>query len=115
MCKSSRGEKKIISFLKNENIQYFSQFKFDECKNKNKLPFDFYLPNHNICIEFQGEQHYHPIPYFGGEDKLKKVKKRDQIKRNFCKNNLIKLIEIPYWDRCCIFKILKENIYYEKT
>ena len=62
------------------------------------LPFDFYLKNLNICIEFNGKQHYEPIEYFGGINSLKSQIKRDLIKREYCYNNNIHLIIIKYDD-----------------
>lgn len=98
----SLGEQKIISVLDKHNIEYYSQFRFDDCRNKYPLPFDFYIPNKNSCIEFQGKQHYEPSQFGGitieeANDNLKGVKKRDLIKSNYCKNNSINLIVIPYW------------------
>lgn len=93
---------KVGKFLKENNINYLREYKFDECKVKRKLPFDFYLPKINVCIEVQGKQHYKES-YFGGWSKevaiqkLKETKYHDFIKREFCRKNKIKLIEIPYW------------------
>ena len=49
-----------------------------------------------MCIEYQGIQHYTPIDFFGGENSFIELKNRDKIKRNFCKENNITLIEIKY-------------------
>lgn len=93
-CNQSKGEKMIEQFLIKNKINYISQKKFDNCKNKNHLPFDFYLPDYNTCIEFNGVQHYYPIDIFGGEENLIKIKIRDGIKQKYCKENNIKLIII---------------------
>jgi hypothetical protein len=93
-CNQSKGERMIEIFLKRNNIEYISQMKFDGCFYQNKLPFDFYLPKYNICIEFNGIQHYYPIDIFGGEESLRLTKIRDDIKFNFCEKNGIKLIII---------------------
>ena len=69
---------------------------FDGCKYKRNLPFDFYLPELNICIEFDGKQHYTPIKFFGGDDNYKKQKIRDNIKNEYCIKNNIKLFRIKY-------------------
>ena len=110
-CASSKGEQYIEKILQNNNIQYVYQKKFSECIHKNTLPFDFYLPNHNICIEYDGEQHFEPINIFGGEKTFLKNKKHDKIKNVFCYENNIKLIRIPYWEKdninihlSCIFQ-----------
>ena len=62
------------------------------------LPFDFYLPIENICIEFNGLQHYKPIEYFGGEKEFEKRKINDKIKQDYCVENSIELITIKYND-----------------
>ena len=64
------------------------------CKYKGRLKFDFYLPDYNICIEFDGEQHFKPVEYWGGEEEFKKRQIKDKIKTSFCTNNDIKLIRI---------------------
>jgi len=50
----SKGERKIKIFLKDNNIKFISQKRFNNCRNKYTLPFDFYLPEYNICIEYNG-------------------------------------------------------------
>ena len=96
ICKESKGEKEIRIFLDSNNIEYHPQHKFDNCRNKNKLPFDFYLPKYNMCIEYQGQQHYKPIKVFGGEKGFKRIQKSDKIKKEYCLNNNIPLLEIKY-------------------
>lgn len=95
-CKESSGEREIRNWLINNNINFEVQKKFDGCKNFNYLPFDFYLPEYNICIEYNGLQHYKSIEYFGGEDGLIQRKKNDKIKSEYCENNNIRLIIIKY-------------------
>ena len=98
-CNESKGELRIKEYLNSKNINFKIQFKFKNCKNLETnylLPFDFYLPKYNICIEFDGMQHFKPIEHFGGEIAFKKLQHRDNIKINFCKNNNIKLLRIPY-------------------
>lgn len=72
--------------------------KFDNCKYKNKLPFDFYLPDYNICIEYDGLQHYESIEYFGGEKNYKLRIEKDKIKTKYCQDNNIILERIIYSD-----------------
>jgi hypothetical protein len=95
-CKESGGERKVRLFLNKHKINYNPQHTFDECVNVMKLPFDFYLPDYNICIEYQGIQHYEPIDFFGGVVAFKSNKERDKIKREYCINNNIPLIIIKY-------------------
>ncbi len=95
-CKNSKGELLISNILDEMNVKYHTEYKFDDCYYKKKLPFDFYLPNYNTCIEFNGKQHYEEVNFFGGKKYLELIKKRDNIKRQYCKNNNIVLIEIKY-------------------
>lgn len=103
-CRTSLGEERIIKFLDKYNIKYKIEVSFDNCinpKTKRKLLFDVcVLKKDNIfcLIEFQGKQHYESIKYFGGIKKLKSQQYNDTLKRQYCENNNIKLIEIPYWD-----------------
>lgn len=94
--RNSKYEMIVENFLITNKIEYIKEYRFDNCRNKNPLPFDFYLPKHNICIECQGQQHYHAVKHFGGEENYKKITYRDTIKKNYCKSNSIKLIYIPY-------------------
>ena len=109
-CNNSKGEDSIEEFLSRYNIYNIPQYKFLDCKNINCLPFDSYLPNNNLCIEYQGIQHYEPIDLFGGEKQFILQQKLDGIKRNYCKINNIKLIEIPYWDFDNIELILQKEL-----
>lgn len=63
---------------------------------KEYLPFDFYLPDYNCCIEYDGEQHIRATTLYGGEEGLKKVKLRDSIKNKYCKDNNIPLLRISH-------------------
>ena len=71
--------------------------------------FDFYLPKDNICIEFDGPQHFKATDLFGGKEELIKTKFRDNIKNEYCKINNINLIRISYKDKN-IEEILKERL-----
>ena len=74
------------------------------------MPFDFYLPDYNTCIEYDGELHYKAVDYFGGDDALMNTKCRDEIKTQYCKENNIKLIRIPYWEFDNIEEILNREL-----
>lgn len=96
-CSESYGERKIRQFLIGDNVIYVYQKIFKDCKDKRALPFDFYLPEYDICIEYQGIQHYKPIEYFGGQKTFENQILRDSIKREYCQKNNIFLCEIPYY------------------
>lgn len=95
-CKESLGEKYISEYLDNKDIVYERQKRFDGCKDKRRLPFDFYLPEYNACIEYDGLQHYNTIDFFGGEEGFDYRSKHDRIKNEFCENNDIRLLRIMY-------------------
>lgn len=97
-CHESIGEKAIRLFLEENKINFIPQKKFKNCKHINELPFDFYLPNKNLCIEYDGEQHFKPIKYWGGQKSFDLTKKRDKIKNEYCKKNNIILIRFSYKD-----------------
>jgi hypothetical protein len=108
ICSESKGEKEVKNILKKYNIKYKREFRFSDCVNKYTLPFDFYLPEYNICVEFNGRQHYEPISLWGDKNYLNKVKKNDKIKRDYCLNKGIKLCVIKYNQIKNIEKILCE-------
>lgn len=95
-CKTSTGEEKVLKFLQENNIEFVKEKTFPDCKYINPLRFDFYLPEYNICIEYQGMQHYKPLEIFGGNDAFEIRVKRDNIKREYCTRNNINLMEIRY-------------------
>lgn len=105
---NSKGSKRVEEFLTENNIKYIKEYKFENCRNKRKLPFDFFLPEENILIEYDGSQHFYPK---WGKEKLTKTKTNDKIKNKFCEENKIKLIRINYKENNKIEKILLEEIY----
>ncbi|MDY0268770.1 hypothetical protein [Trichloromonas sp.] len=107
-CKLSKNEKIIKSFFEKNNILYESQKMFEGCEYKRKLKFDFYLPNYNICVEYDGEQHFKKYRFEKNKKNLMTRQLRDQIKTEYCQNNNIKLIRIRYDQN--IEDILKNEI-----
>lgn len=96
ICNESKGEREISKILDKNNIKYIRQEKFEDCKDKRSLPFDFYIQDYDLCIEYDGIQHFKVIEYWGGEEKLKLTQKHDKIKNKYCKENNINLIRIRY-------------------
>lgn len=96
-CNLSHGEKQIYKWLLEHDIEFEEQKTFDGCRSIRPLPFDFYLPNYNACIEYDGLQHFQPIDHFGGEEALKIRICHDEIKNQYCQNNNIDLLRIPYY------------------
>ena len=95
-CKESVGERQVRQWLDSHNIKYEQQKTFPGCVDIKLLPFDFYLPEHRIAIEYDGAQHYQPIEFFGGEAHFNKVRKHDMIKDDYCNSNQISLLRIRY-------------------
>lgn len=97
-CMESKGESIIRKFLENNIISYIPQKRFTNCKCIKPLPFDFYLPKYNVCIEYDGIQHFQSIKRFGGKNSLNYTKYHDKIKTKYCKKNNIQLLRITYKD-----------------
>ena len=103
-CKQSKGEKQVQIYLEKNNLVYIRQVRFEECRSKRPLPFDFGIYDREklVClIEYQGIQHYQPIDFAGrGEDwaikEFEGVIERDGIKESFCHTRNIPLIKIHY-------------------
>ena len=114
ICKESYMEKECRKFLKEHKINFNSQQTFEWLKYKGHLYLDFYLPDYNIGIECQGEQHFQPVG-FGAkdEDYIKRtfleVKKRDKKKKELCEKHNINMIYINYTDN--LNDILKEKLW----
>lgn len=108
-CNASKGETKISKVLEKINIPFESQKRFNSCKYKKTLPFDFYV-NDSFLIEYDGAQHFTEVDYFGGEQGLKIRQLRDNIKTQWAKDNGIPLVRIPYTEFDNIEQIIKESI-----
>lgn len=105
----SIGEKKIKNYLKNNGINFKQEYWFKDCRDTNPLPFDFYLPDQNIIIEFDGRQHFEETSHFTYS--FETVKKHDEIKNKYCHENGIHLIRIPYTKANKIDEILKNELF----
>lgn len=111
-CLLSTGEMKISQLLNQNNIIFEQQKMFDNCylRNGGKCRFDFYIDN-TYLIEYDGQQHFHPVDHFGGEKQFKIQQERDNYKNQWCKDNNIPLIRIPYTklDTLCIEDLMLET------
>lgn len=107
-CSSSRGEKEIQRYLTENNIAFETQKTFEGCVDVALLRFDFYLPDHNLCIEFDGIQHFEPVDAFGGEENFIDRQRKDLIKEAYLKENSIDLLRISYLEN--IEEVLSEAL-----
>lgn len=106
-CSTSKSEQMIMNILNHNQYNYKFHYRFDDCKYIHTLEFDFAIFEYGnlLClIEYDGEQHFKPIDFSGkGDlwalDQLRITQRRDQIKTNYCFQNNIPLIRIPYWER----------------
>lgn len=110
-CYSSKGEERIRLFLESNKFKYEIQKTFDGCINKRRLLFDFYLPEKNILIEYDGKQHFEKSSIWNkAKNKYERTVQNDKIKNKFAKNAKITLIRIPYTDFFRIEEILSKKI-----
>lgn len=94
----------VSKILDKWGYNYSIEYTFPECKDRLTLPFDFYLMDFNILIEADGEGHYIPIRFGSiskekAQEGLEKTQMHDMIKTEYCRNNGIHLIRIPYWEQ----------------
>ena len=92
ICNSSKKENIIREVLRKEGIMNIEQKGFDYLKSINPMHLDFYIPSINTAIECQGEQHFRPIDYFGGDEAFKKQVERDRLKYDLCKKHGVNII-----------------------
>lgn len=103
--KKSKGEVEIAKYLEVNRIDYQKEFVFPTLKNSR---FDFFIPSENMVIEYDGIQHYEPISHFGGEEGYNQTLQRDATKNQYCLDNEITLIRLPYTQLDNINEILHE-------
>lgn len=60
------------------------------------LELDVYVPGSKLGFEYQGQQHFHPVELWGGEEALRKTRQRDTRKRDLCSKAGVRLVEIDY-------------------
>lgn len=96
--KESRFERETRLWLEKNNIEYTKEYRFDDCKYKRSLPFDFKVDWNGevILIEVDGGQHYY-ITQWTNEEQLKEQKIKDNIKTQYCLEKGYKLLRIPFW------------------
>lgn len=92
-CKSSKGERLLIDIFIRNGIKYIHQF---SPPIYNRLRYDFYLPDFDVLIEFQGGQHFFPIEYFGGEEGFIQTRNNDAFKKSLALQYRLPLIYFTY-------------------
>ena len=116
-CKRSLGEEKVAEFLSKNNITFKEQYRINNesilCSNT-RIFVDFYVPEQNVFIEYNGIQHYKENPMFSTRS-LSEQKERDFAVSLYCKQHKIKLIEIPYTEFDNIDEILSKELKVKKN
>lgn len=105
-CKESSGEERIRKFLECNNIDFIQEKRFVDCRDNKPLPFDFYLSQYNLIIEFDGQQHFKEV----GRGDFEMIRKHDEIKNQYCKLHNIGLLRIPYWEGSNIENIIADKL-----
>ena len=114
-CKMSNGERQVAQYLESHQLHYVFQKRFEDCRDQLALPFDFYLESCNTLIEYDGEQHFHPVKFCSTgrltpEEEYSVIQRHDRIKTDYCRANNYHLIRIAYTDFDRIPNILDELI-----
>jgi hypothetical protein len=99
VCTESTGERFVALALDRMGVRYIRQKKFPTCRDKRPLPFDFFIPELTLLLEYDGQQHFQTIGHWGGDESFKGTIRRDSIKSNWAKNNGYRLVRIPYTTR----------------
>lgn len=95
-CRRSHMEEETEYILKTLDVEYITQCDKHTFEWLGKLKIDFYLPEYNIAIECQGEQHFRPVEYYGGEIQFKLQQERDERKKRLCEEHGIQMFYIWY-------------------
>lgn len=103
-CEDNTTESKVGKILQSHGFSYIRRFPFDDCRDKRPLPFDYYLTDYHILVEYDGEGHYHPVNFGGIDDEralqqMLYTQAHDKMKNEYCEKNNIPLIRIPYWEK----------------
>jgi hypothetical protein len=117
ICNQSKGERRIKEVFDSKDIYNIPQKEFEGLIGigGGNLSYDFYLPNYNLLIEFQGIQHEKPVDFNGfgkkyAKEQFKIQQEHDKRKREYAKYNNIDMLEIWYWDFDRIEEILCEHL-----
>lgn len=93
---TSIGEANIVTILNENSITFEREKVFEDLPNRR---FDFYLPQLNRVIEFDGRQHFKPCSWFASMDEFDQAIARDNEKNEYCFDKNIDIVRIPYTER----------------
>jgi very-short-patch-repair endonuclease len=92
----SFGERVVSRILERRRVRFVTQHKFADCIDKRPLRFDFWLPQKNALIEYDGPQHFEARDYYGGREHFTATQRRDRIKTAYARKKKIRLIRVKY-------------------
>lgn len=104
----SLGEQLVSNVLNDLDIKYIPQYKFSDLVDAYELSYDFYVPKFKLLIEYQGEQHYYPVKFFGGIPRYNNQLKHDCMKKAYAEYHGFNLLAIPFY--CDNFSSIKNKI-----
>lgn len=111
-CLQSHGNMYINRLLTDKNIEHKCEYTVHI--GDSHYRFDFYLPQYNLFIEYDGEQHFYPVSFgadeFTTQKQFELTQKRDKIKNKYCEDNKINLLRIPYWEKENIETIINNHL-----
>lgn len=112
-CLVSYWNMYIDTFLTDSGIPH--EVEYPVFIDGTRYRFDFYLSQYNLFIEYDGQQHYEPMRFYGAdktknEEEFRKTQERDKIKNKYCKDNNINLLRIPYWETKNIETIINNHL-----
>ncbi len=105
-CVASKGERVIMDYFNTTNINYIKEYKVDGFKYR----FDFYIPELNTIIEYDGPHHFRSIDIWGGDKLLEKILREDKARDLICKKKGITLIRIPYTAYNTLYSTLSKQL-----
>lgn len=106
----SKGELAVKTWLDAHGFVYEMQKRFQDCGGVRPYPFDFFLPTENLCIEFDGEQHFRAVAFGGTEDHFVEQKARDAAKDAYCERKGLRLLRVPYSEISNVDDILSATL-----
>jgi hypothetical protein len=111
-CQNSKGAIKIKDYLMEHHISFIPEWRDHQCIYKRTMPYDFYLPELNVAIEYQGRQHTEFVDVFHRDlDGFNEQLKKDTLKKQYCLDNGIHFLEISYLDFDKVEGILSHAIH----
>ena len=103
----SRGEVVLTSIFKENNIYNIPQYRIDNPRDsKQWLNIDFYLPEYNLFIEFDGKQHRMPNNWMSINSK---VISHDELKNKYANDHHIKMLRLTNYNFCSIIPTLEKE------